>query len=250
MAAVDGIDQDAADRFSRLPAGTTYEQWKAGKAESARSMASANGIEWPGHGRMIRRAEYLSLRDEASKYGIKLVNFAKSDVDPAAAKLAINAVAKALDRDKRIASAFPEGLTLELSGMYSGDFASMSREDRTRLRLNYEAMRDVRVLKEQYSNLVGKGWFVAGTEADAVLFHEIGHSVAYASGIDPLEISREITGKSGAELLEYVRKNLSEYAAAFADGTEIASEAFSAYISGVDNEFAEKFAHEVLRRME
>jgi hypothetical protein len=35
VAAVDGIDQDSADRFSRLPAGTTYEQWKAGKAESA-----------------------------------------------------------------------------------------------------------------------------------------------------------------------------------------------------------------------
>ena len=35
VAAVDGIDQDAADRFSRLPAGTTYDQWKAGKAESA-----------------------------------------------------------------------------------------------------------------------------------------------------------------------------------------------------------------------
>jgi hypothetical protein len=34
VAAVDGIDQDSADRFSRLPAGTTYEQWKAGKAES------------------------------------------------------------------------------------------------------------------------------------------------------------------------------------------------------------------------
>ena len=35
VAAVDGIDQGTADRFSRLPAGTTYEQWKAGKAESA-----------------------------------------------------------------------------------------------------------------------------------------------------------------------------------------------------------------------
>ena len=34
-AVVDGIDQDSADRFSRLPAGTTYEQWKAGKAKSA-----------------------------------------------------------------------------------------------------------------------------------------------------------------------------------------------------------------------
>lgn len=32
-AVVDGIDQDTADRFSRLPAGTTYEQWKAGKAK-------------------------------------------------------------------------------------------------------------------------------------------------------------------------------------------------------------------------
>ena len=35
VVAVDGIDQDSADRFSKLPAGTTYEQWKAGKAESA-----------------------------------------------------------------------------------------------------------------------------------------------------------------------------------------------------------------------
>ena len=34
-AVVDGIDQDTADRFSRLPAGTTYDQWKAGKLAEA-----------------------------------------------------------------------------------------------------------------------------------------------------------------------------------------------------------------------
>ena len=32
---MDGIDQDSADRFSRLPAGTTYDQWKAGKRAEA-----------------------------------------------------------------------------------------------------------------------------------------------------------------------------------------------------------------------
>ena len=47
--AVDGIDQDSADRFSRLPAGTTYDQWKAGKrAETfaASAKRSAKPIEW------------------------------------------------------------------------------------------------------------------------------------------------------------------------------------------------------------
>lgn len=33
VAAVDGVDQDAAERWSRLPEGMTYEQWKAGYAE-------------------------------------------------------------------------------------------------------------------------------------------------------------------------------------------------------------------------
>ena len=42
-AVVDGIDQDTADRFSRLPAGTTYEQWKAGKqAETAAETLKAS----------------------------------------------------------------------------------------------------------------------------------------------------------------------------------------------------------------
>ena len=212
-------------------------------------MASANGIEWPGHGRTIRRAEYLSLREEASRCGIKLIGFANSDVDLAAARLAINAAAKALNYDERIAAAFPDGLTLELSGMYSGDFASMSREDRTRIRLNYEAMRDAKVFREQYTNLANEGWFVAGTEADAVIFHEIGHSLAYASDIEPLEIASAITGKKDAELLEYIERNLSAYAGAYADGIEIPSEAFSACLSGIKNEFAEKFVHEVLRRL-
>ena len=35
VAAVDGIDQGTADRFSRLPSATTYEQWKVGKAAEA-----------------------------------------------------------------------------------------------------------------------------------------------------------------------------------------------------------------------
>jgi hypothetical protein len=40
---VDGIDQDSADRFSRLPAGMTYEQWKAGKkAEAAAETLKAS----------------------------------------------------------------------------------------------------------------------------------------------------------------------------------------------------------------
>ncbi len=33
VAAVDGVDQDAAERWGRLPVGMTYEEWKAGHAE-------------------------------------------------------------------------------------------------------------------------------------------------------------------------------------------------------------------------
>ncbi len=240
------------ERASRFPPGLTYEEWKAGKnkaGQSVRGMAAASGIEWPKHGSVIRRAEYLTLRDEASRSGLKLVGFAKSDVDPAAARLAINAAAKALSFDKRIASAFPDGLTLELSGMFSGDFATTSKRSRTSILLNREAMRDVRALRKEYSNLASEGWFVAGTEADAIVFHEIGHSLAYASCIDPLKIASAITGKKDAELLEYVKTNLSKYAGSHENGIEIPSEAFSAFASGVSNEFAERFVGELLRRL-
>ena len=251
VAAVDGIDQSQADRWSRLPEGMTYGEWKGEKrAEAAVSgMASADGIEWPKHGSIIRRSEFVAIRNEASRHGVKLVSFSNSDVDPAAARLAVDAAAKALGFDKRIASAFPDGLTLELSGMFSGDFATTSKRSRTSILLNREAMRDVRALRKEYSNLASEGWFVAGTEADAIVFHEIGHSLAYASCIDPLKIASAITGKKDAELLEYVKTNLSKYAGSHENGIEIPSEAFSAFASGVSNEFAERFVGELLRRL-
>ena len=59
VAAVDGIDQDTADRFSRLPAGTTYEQWKAGKVKlGLGSGGNANNT--------MRRVGTIDVSDDAA----------------------------------------------------------------------------------------------------------------------------------------------------------------------------------------
>lgn len=60
-----------------------------------------------------------------------------------------------------------------------------------------------------------------------------------------MEIAMDITGNSRKEVMRYISSNLSEYAGAFKDGSEIISEVFSD-VFGSDNpsEFSLRFIEE------
>ena len=82
------------------------------------------------------------------------------------------------------------------------------------------------------------GKFVRGTNYRSVARHELGHVVANIYGIKPMDIAETIMpGVGKAEIIKYVKSQLSLYAADYEDGREIISECFSAYYSGIANPF-------------
>lgn len=106
--------------------------------------------------------------------------------------------------------------------------------------INANAFRDTKRLAEEYQKLVDSGWFVKETDYRSIIRHEVGHVVVNKYGLNGLEAAKAITGaKTTAITLHTVKKELSEYAASYEDGTEIVSEAFSGiYSSAEPNEFA------------
>lgn len=97
----------------------------------------------------------------------------------------------------------------------------------------------------KYESLSKEGWFVKGTDYRSIVKHETGHVVANIYGINGMEIAMDITGNSRKEVMRYISSNLSEYAGAFKDGSEIISEVFSD-VFGSDNpsEFSLRFIEE------
>ncbi len=104
---VAGIDQSDAYRWSRLPAGMTYEQWKAGKGKAERSAAkalkpkmSAGGnkpIEWPKPPKPLTGNEQKRLFDKAESLGVALhSSFKGARVDYRAAYAMVEAAGEAM----------------------------------------------------------------------------------------------------------------------------------------------------------
>ena len=71
---MDGIDQHTADRFSRLPSGTTYEQWKAGKAKAGIDSSVATSDVKPSAWQRIKNA-VKDYADAQRVYGLTAPGF-------------------------------------------------------------------------------------------------------------------------------------------------------------------------------
>ena len=112
--------------------------------------------------------------------------------------------------------------------------------------LNGNAFRDVRILQEEYQELVDDGWFVKGTDWRAIIHHEFGHVVADVCKIDPLKVACEVTGLNEKRILQFVIENLSEYAGKFSDGSEIISEVFADISTKKPQKFSVDFYNKVV----
>ncbi len=183
----------------------------------------------------ISKEEYVKLSHYATDNKIKLEGFKKF-------KGNIKDIMELIDDIVVIAQDFPLILDDYKSVVLSLDTASCDDDFSTTVMhivyLNASLYNDIDYLKSEYELAVEQGKFVQGTDYHSVIRHEIGHVVANKYKIDTMAVAQSIfPGKTKAELIEYVKNNVSLYAATYNDGREFISECFSAYYSNVANDF-------------
>lgn len=238
-------DDDYEKWLDFLSKGGTTEEWERLKKNSAGMSATNTAIRWPERKNSISKEQYRELTSYARNSSIVLEGFKRFDGD-------IDVIKEMIDGANEIADKFPairsgrKKLTISLDEhMNSDDFAITNGHI---IRINADAFRDAEVLRAEYEKLEKERWFVKGTDYRSIIKHEVGHVVANMYGLDGMEIASGITNSDRKETMNYIAKNLSEYAGAFKDGSEIISEVFSA-VFGSDNpsEFSLKFMEECVR---
>lgn len=230
-------DAEYEEWLDFLDKGGTTKEWN--RLKSASMASEADDIKWPARGKSISKEEYRELSAHAKRAGINIEGFKRFDGD-------IGEIKKMIDDANIIAERFPDiksgrrKLTISLDEhMDSNDFAITNGHI---IRINADVYRNTDVLSHEYDKLEKIGWFVKGTDYRSIIQHETGHVVANTYGIDGLEIAKQITGlKTNAELMIYLRNNLSIYSAEYLNGQEIISECFASVYSSEDNNFAWTF---------
>ncbi len=135
-------------------------------------------------------------------------------------------------------------LTLNLGeSMSKKDFAATNGRI---ISLNKDYYHNIDILQSEYKKLADNGWFVKGTDYRAIIYHESGHVIDEIYKIDSLKIACEITGLESKKILEFVKTDLSAYAASDKYGNEIISEVFADIFSGNASKFSKEFYKKVL----
>ncbi len=201
------------------------------------------GIEWPAPNpnNVITREQYKELRDYASEKGIALFGFKKFDGDIELIKESIDTLSRNLMEFPGVADA-KHPLTLELARhLNSDDFAETNGRI---ISINADAYRNKKRLEDEYQKLVDDGWFVKGTTYKSIIDHEFGHALDFVYKVNAAHIIKRVTGLEKQELVVFLKKNLSRYAAAGKKGIEITSELWVAMRSGNDSQFVLKYFEE------
>ena len=216
---------------------------RKGNVETANPLAKEyydeSEIEWSPPNVPISMEQYKELRTYAESKGVFLQGFKNSDVDISLTKEAIDTAVELFERYPELQGSIRKPFTLYLDRyMRSVDFAEVKEKVPHILRLNSDSYRNKRALQTEYGKLADEGWFVRGTSYKSVIYHEMGHMVSDVYGIDGLSVMKKVLGTdSTAETLLWCKNNLSCYSFK-SDGSEIISEAFSAFY-GTDNPIRE-----------
>lgn len=204
------------------------------KAAERFGMSARGGHKWPAHGRMIRRDQFKELRRIAEEGGIDLVGFRKTDADFELCKKAIRAGVEAKRK-----LGIKTRLTFEMAAMADDDYAGTDCDSFDRIRLNEAAFRDAEALRRNLSSEIARGGFAAMDIPEGIIYHELGHTFALERGLDPMQAARTaFPGMSDYDIFQLVKRDISEYAAFYADGLEIPSETIALILSGNDGDTA------------
>lgn len=237
------IAMDADGNTYYVPSNMTYKEWKKSFVGSSKmSIPKNSSIEF-GNGKVISTEQYKALREYADDKGIVLRGFKDSDVDIELTKEFIDESALMIEKYPILKGDSKRPFTLELSRYLSDEDFAQTRPGVTHIiELNANYMRDKSLLSREYKLKADEGWFVKGTDYKSVIIHEIGHLIGDKKDIDGLEIAKSILNTTSADIVfKHLEDNLSIYSSAVMDGSEIISEALSAYESGNSNDFVLTF---------
>lgn len=210
----------------------------------ANRMRSEGHIVWPKNGKKVSRIEFKEIREYAKSKGIAINGIKDSMIDKTLAFDIIDKTAEMIERYD-LANKFRFPFTVDFShSLRSIDFAESYPDTYHIIYFNKDAYRSLTALEREYSIIEKRRFFVKGTTYRSIPYHEMGHIVEDVYGIDSMEIAKRILNvRQDSEVLELLSEILSEYSSA-ANGGEIISECFSAYYSGVANDFVLKFMEE------
>ena len=203
---------------------------RAANGENSSAMSTENVIVWEKQTKKISSTDYKILSVYAKNAGVNLEGFRGFRGSISTATGMIDDLKKIVEQYPRI-SGGKRSVTISLDrSMLSKDFAIT---DNHIIRINANAFENISQLESEYEKLVNEGWFPKGTNYHAIIIHEAGHVVSNTYKINGLQIAKSITGiDSGVELIEYVKKELSQYAGAYENGQEIIAECFSCVYNG------------------
>ena len=215
-----------------------------GIIKARKDSANNSKIKWNRKGENLNSEQKRELRNYAESKGIVLTGYAKTDVDVSLMKEVMDDAGSLLQRFPELRGTKEKPFTLKVvNGMDANDFAMTSTgNDSHVIQLNANAFRNREKLAEEYQKLVDQGWFVKETTYHSIVLHEMGHMYANVHKINIMDVCKKVLlNFSQEKILIYVSENLSEYATAFDDGTEIISEVFSSYFGGKPSTFENEF---------
>lgn len=161
----------------------------------------------------------------------------------------------------RMAKEFPDeakGLTVQLSRTKNKETFGWYDNKKRSIHYNQELFKNWSATQKEYALLVKSGHFPAGTDARGCFYHEFGHAVGYARGVNYKQATTEtmvaigrgfgdpphMTGKAAVDLLPSL---LSQYSSGWINKPfeEVIAESFSEWYN---SEQPREFCREFLRR--
>lgn len=212
--------------------GLGYQEWLGSKEhiDKMSKRHSYTGNVWPKEGNKISAAQLKTLKKYANDKGVKLVSFDNFDGDT-------DLIREFIDKIGEVRKDFPKIQKVRLHNEFTlddieNDFAYTVGNG---IHINNYAFRDRKTLFDEYAEKEAEGWFVKGTTADAIAYHEMGHIFINTSMSSSRKILAEVFRTQDDKAILYQTKQaLSEYAGTHVN--ESIAEAFSLKYSGIKNE--------------
>ena len=186
----------------------------------------------------ISTESFKELRQYAVERGIAISQFKTFDGDVELIKEFINSIYEMKKFFPYVSDEKHQITIIASNYLVDGDLAYTQGRH---ISINQNAYRDREKLNAFYEKYMSDGWFVQGTTYKAIPFHEFGHIIDNVFKIPALKLACEVMKKETAVTLNFIRKNLSRYAASYVDGTEITSEVLADISSNEPIQFSETY---------
>lgn len=156
----------------KVPQSMTYNEWKKAYVDkvSQSKMSETKKLIWAAYdsSKILSKEEYGKLRELAEQHKIYLSGIKKFDGKFETVKEIIETIANLQVQFPNVASG-KKCLTLTMNSFLDAEDFAITTKIRN-INLNANAYRNVELLQKEYQKAVDDGWFIKGTDYQAILF--------------------------------------------------------------------------------